>query len=395
MAQALGLPSFPPASPWELYTWYVIFLPLAARLLLVALPFLKAMANLKPHGGWILKRVTAVPGLRLLILDSALAFVTPLLCVVLLRTFSDPLGWPTWAETPPLGFAILVSALLVWVAFDFVRVVNSRTLFQQLAVRDFDRLRWQVDAMFAARGLLVRVGTLRLVRQLQQDGIVEEERRIAADKAAARTADREHVAAEQAKERGWRRMLRRGTGAGGGAAGAAGAAGAGAKDGAAGVAGAAGAAASADGAATASSPEDEMEDGPVAGVQRFFKRATAIVAATGGRVSEASTLAAKRAGAAAAPVASKAGAVAGSVAGRAGSVAGGAAVAGSDGARRLADRVFALPRSGATKALDQVDGRIEAVIEEKRKALAITLMRDLMMGVLPLLLLWLLPRVQW
>ena len=343
MAQPFGLPSFPPASPWELYAWYVIYVPFAARLLLLGRPFWLAMDNLKDHGRWIIKRVNAVPGLKLLITDSLLAFLTPLLLVFFLRWFSDPLGWGTWGEIPPVGLAVLVSSLLLWVAVDMMRVLASRQLFQELAVKDLDRLKWQVDAVFAARGVLHRLSTVRLVREAREASLTEmlreEERLITEERAAEQVAAKEARKAEKA----------------------------------------------------AAAVEADAPDEPETGAGRLLGRMRRGFNLVAGRVSEASVDLAKRTREATAPAAEKVVQVAGAGAAK---VASGTKKA-ARGSLGLADRVFELPRKGASVALDKVDARIEGVIEQRRKAMAITLLRDLSMGAAPLIVLWLLPWVSF
>ena len=107
--EALSMPIIPPGNVWDLYVLFLI-VPFILRFVLLTRPFIRVTKQLVPHGGWILKRIRELPikGLGLIAFNEIMAFCLPITLVLILRQFSNSLGWNTWGETPILGLVILV-----------------------------------------------------------------------------------------------------------------------------------------------------------------------------------------------------------------------------------------------------------------------------------------------
>ena len=108
--KAIGFPEIPPAGPWDSYVLVIIWLPLVMRILLLLAPFRKAISKLAPHTGWALKQLKNLPirGFGLLALNEILAFMIPPILVLLVRFWSDPIGWQKWSDVSNLGGSILL-----------------------------------------------------------------------------------------------------------------------------------------------------------------------------------------------------------------------------------------------------------------------------------------------
>ena len=52
-----SLPSFPPDGPWDAYVSIIIWIPLILRILLLVVPFRRAIGKLAPHTGWVFKQI--------------------------------------------------------------------------------------------------------------------------------------------------------------------------------------------------------------------------------------------------------------------------------------------------------------------------------------------------
>tara|TARA_B100001142_G_C14273465_1_gene631854 strand:+ start:268 stop:1089 length:822 start_codon:yes stop_codon:yes gene_type:complete len=153
MASPLQFPEIPPAGPWEGYVLVVIWLPMILRLLLLVVPFRKAIAQLAPHSGWAFKQLRELPvkGFGILALNEILAFSIPPLLVFLVRMTSDPLGWQTWGEVSNTGYAFLMLFLLIWVFFDLLRISRVRRMMKAVEKRDITKLRKVADAGLGVR----------------------------------------------------------------------------------------------------------------------------------------------------------------------------------------------------------------------------------------------------
>ena len=93
--KAIGFPEIPPAGPWDSYVLVIIWLPLILRILLLLVPFRKAISKLAPHTGWALKQLKNLPirGFGLLALNEILAFMIPPILVLLIRFWPIGLEW--------------------------------------------------------------------------------------------------------------------------------------------------------------------------------------------------------------------------------------------------------------------------------------------------------------
>ena len=96
--EAISMPTIPPGNVWDLYILF-LFIPVLLRILLLARPFLRVTKQLVPHGGWILKRIKELPvkGLGIIAFNEIMAFSIPIILVLILRFFSNGLGWESWS----------------------------------------------------------------------------------------------------------------------------------------------------------------------------------------------------------------------------------------------------------------------------------------------------------
>ncbi len=149
----LQLPQIPPSGPWDGYVLVVIWLPLLLRILFLAVPFRKAIAQLAPHSGWAIKQLRTLPvrGFGILALNEVLAFSIPPLLVLLIRSVSDPIGWSTWSDANDLGIGILVLSLFIWVFFDMLRIARVRRMMKAIERHDIAKLRKVADVGMKAR----------------------------------------------------------------------------------------------------------------------------------------------------------------------------------------------------------------------------------------------------
>ena len=153
MATPIQFPSIPPAGPWDGYVLVVIWLPLILRMLFLAIPFRKAIAQLAPHSGWALKQIRELPvkGFGILAINEMLAFSIPPLLVYLVRLTSDPLGWQKWSEVSNTGSAMLLLFLFMWIFFDLLRISRVRRMMKAVEKRDISKLRKVADAGIGLR----------------------------------------------------------------------------------------------------------------------------------------------------------------------------------------------------------------------------------------------------
>ena len=160
VSQALAWPTIPPTNVWEVYVGFVIWVPFILRLLFLSRPFWRTLSKLVPHGGWVLKRIKEVPikGYGLLLFNEILGFTLPPLLVLMFRLMSDPLGWPSWQETPLMAIILLFGLLGLWIFFDFLRIIRIRRMLRAIEKQNVARLRKIADAGFGLRGWLRRIG---------------------------------------------------------------------------------------------------------------------------------------------------------------------------------------------------------------------------------------------
>ena len=154
------LPDFPPVGPWQAYVWYIAFLPFLLRVILVTRPLHQVIKVLAPHGGWAIKQIRNLPikGVGLLVFNEVLAFCLPPLLVILIRLMVDPLGWQDWSDVNATGLVLLLSAFLIWVYFDLLRVFRVRMMMQAVLERDVDKLQKRASFALGIRSGLMKFG---------------------------------------------------------------------------------------------------------------------------------------------------------------------------------------------------------------------------------------------
>ena len=131
----------------------VIWLPLVLRVLLLAVPFRKAIAKLAPHSGWAFQQLRSLPvrGFGVLAINEVLAFSIPPFLVLLLRSVLDPIGWSAWNEVSEVGMGVLVLSLFVWILLDLFRIARVRRMLKAIEKQDIARLRKVADVGIKAR----------------------------------------------------------------------------------------------------------------------------------------------------------------------------------------------------------------------------------------------------
>ena len=156
MSQPFSIPEFPPAGPWDAYVMLIIWLPLAFRLFLLAVPFRRVLLKLVPHTGWALKKIKQLPikGLGILALNETLAFLIPPLMVLAVRFFTDPFGWQTWSEISNTGIALLLTLTLIWIFIDVLRIGKVRRMLIAVDKHDIERMKKLADAGIRTRSWL-------------------------------------------------------------------------------------------------------------------------------------------------------------------------------------------------------------------------------------------------
>ena len=157
MVQPLGFVEIPPGNVWELYILF-LFIPGILRSVMLARPFLSVTKQLVPHGGWVLKRLRELPikGYTLLAFNEILAFILPILILVSFRFFTDPLGWSSWNDSNTIGLIVLILFGMVWLIFDFYRILKVRRMLRTIEKQNIERLRKIADTGFKVRGWLRR-----------------------------------------------------------------------------------------------------------------------------------------------------------------------------------------------------------------------------------------------
>jgi hypothetical protein len=153
--EALSMPTIPPGNVWDLYVLFLV-VPFVLRFVLLTRPFIRVTKQLVPHGGWILKRIRELPikGLGLIAFNEIMAFCLPITLVLILRQFSNGLGWNTWGETPIFGLVILVLLSLLWILFDIIRIARVRRMLTAIEKRNISKLRKVADAGLGVRSWL-------------------------------------------------------------------------------------------------------------------------------------------------------------------------------------------------------------------------------------------------
>jgi len=153
--EAISMPVFPPENVWDLYILF-LFVPFLLRLFLLTRPFYRVTKQLVPHGGWFLKRIRELPikGLGIIAFNEIMAFSIPIVLVLILRLFSNGLGWENWDDTPLLGLGILIILSLLWIVFDLFRIARIRRMLIAIEKQNVANLRKYADAGLGLRNWL-------------------------------------------------------------------------------------------------------------------------------------------------------------------------------------------------------------------------------------------------
>jgi len=153
VAQPLQFPEFPPEGPWATYVLVVIWLPMILRILFLLVPFRRALIRLAPHTRWAVKQLRDLPvrGIGLLAVNEIIAFSIPPIIVLVLRTFSDPIGWELWSDVSQTGTVVLFLAFLVWISLDFLRIARVRRMMKAIEKHDLKKMRKIADAGLKTR----------------------------------------------------------------------------------------------------------------------------------------------------------------------------------------------------------------------------------------------------
>ena len=153
--EAISMPTIPPGNVWDLYVLF-LFIPVLLRILLLARPFLRVTKQLVPHGGWILKRIKELPvkGLGIIAFNEIMAFSIPVILVLVLRFFSNGLGWENWSETPLFGLVVLIVLGLIWITLDLIRIARIRRMLIAIEKQNVSKLRKVADVGLGFRSWL-------------------------------------------------------------------------------------------------------------------------------------------------------------------------------------------------------------------------------------------------
>ena len=195
MVEPISLPVIPPENVWDLYILFLC-VPFVLRLLLLTRPIFRVTKQLAPHGGWFLKRLRELPikGLGIIIFNEIMAFSIPVFLVIILRIFSNTLGWESWTGTPIVGLSILIVLSMIWLALDLLRIARIRRMLVAIERQNVTKLRKLADAGFGIRRWLnkfshkdetesekakrasksagKRIGSLLLLRRMTPAGLV-------------------------------------------------------------------------------------------------------------------------------------------------------------------------------------------------------------------------------
>ena len=173
MAQPLGFAEIPPNDVWDLYLWFLL-IPVVLRAVLLVRPFLEVSKQLAPHGGWILKRLKELPvkGYTLLAANEILAFLLPIVVVLIFRLTTDPLGWSSWSESNWFGLFLLFCLACLWFLLDFYRVMRVRRMLIKIQKQNIERLKKMADTGFKLREWLRKFSRRDKDEEIEKDAVV-------------------------------------------------------------------------------------------------------------------------------------------------------------------------------------------------------------------------------
>ncbi len=155
VSEPLGLVSIPPHDVWDLYILF-LFLPFILRVLFLGRLFPKVITKLLPHGKWAFSAMKElrVRGIFILGFNEVIAFCIPAILTLIIRMWTDPLGWESWDETPIFGLLLVILGFGIWFVLDIYRVMRVRRTLKAILSKDLDRLRKLADAGLGVRGWL-------------------------------------------------------------------------------------------------------------------------------------------------------------------------------------------------------------------------------------------------
>jgi len=144
--------------PWAVYAVWIVCLPAILRVILLLRPAKRALNNLSPHAKWAWKRLkeVEVEGFQWLIVNELIAFLSPVILVIIVRITSGPIGPESWDSTSNNAMIVLCSGIVMWVLFDLYRIMPTRRLLQLAGEKDVRKLRMMVDGLFATKGIFAK-----------------------------------------------------------------------------------------------------------------------------------------------------------------------------------------------------------------------------------------------
>ena len=165
MVEAIYIPSFPPASPYEAYI-YMLIIPFFLRLILVLPPLIDIVQKYSPDRMILWQAINSmkIKGLWLIIFNEVLALFLPFILALYARTLFDPIGWTGWEETPTEAIYALIAAGVVWLFGDFLRVTRTRRLMRSVSERN------RIMVKVAAKGIVKARGVLGFLEKLSIGG---------------------------------------------------------------------------------------------------------------------------------------------------------------------------------------------------------------------------------
>ena len=153
--QAVYVPSFPPASPYEAYI-ILLIIPLMFRLVMVVPPLVDLLHKFGGDAKWFWTRIRSlrIRGLTFLLFNEVLAITLPFILAFYARTIFDPLGWPNWELTPDAAAYVLIGAAVLWLWADLLRVARTRRLLRAVSEQNPVIAKAAVQIAAGARGAL-------------------------------------------------------------------------------------------------------------------------------------------------------------------------------------------------------------------------------------------------
>ena len=156
--EAIYVPSFPPAAPYEAYL-YVLILPFLFRMVMVVPPLIDLLQKFGGDAKWYWNRIRKlrIKGLGWLLFNEILALLLPFFLAFYARTVFDPLGWPDWQTTPEAAVWLLIIVAVLWLWADLLRVARTRRLLRSVSEQNRVVVKVAVQVAAGARTFLDRL----------------------------------------------------------------------------------------------------------------------------------------------------------------------------------------------------------------------------------------------